>query len=131
MISDIKILIIDDSKYDREMIRNCISYQEKRKYNFSEAKNVSEGLEKYFEVQPDCIILDYKLPSETGFDFLKQLKTKEEKHCPVVMLTGFTDEEIAIEAYRDGATFFFDKNSINANILKATLSYLIENYKNF
>ena len=46
-------------------------------YEISVAKDGKEAIEKIFNDNPDCILLDLLLPEKTGFDVLETLKEKK------------------------------------------------------
>lgn len=50
----------------------------------------------------DIILLDYRLPDGIGFDLLQSLREKS-LQIPVIMMTGFHDVRIAVQAMRLGA----------------------------
>lgn len=69
-----KILIVDDDAGARFTLRDQLSFlPEFSHYLLEEAKNVEEGLAMISCVKPDQIILDYKMPPKTGYDFLNEL----------------------------------------------------------
>src|SRR5438876_5931220 len=61
-----------------------------------------EGLERVSDVRPDVILLDLRLPDQSGLDVLKQLRQIDAR-IPVVLVTVVRSAESAIEAMRQGA----------------------------
>ncbi len=64
-----KILLIDDSQLSRKMIRSALG----NAYEFMEASNGGEGIEKYIESRPDLVVLDVIMPDMNGLDVLTEL----------------------------------------------------------
>ena len=62
----------------------------------------SEGLELARDVRPDVILLDLRLPDQSGLDVLKQLRQIDAR-IPVVLVTVVRSADAAIEAMRQGA----------------------------
>src|SRR5262245_6809015 len=62
----------------------------------------SEGLERARDGRPDVILLDLRLPDQSGLDVLKQLRRMDAR-IPVVLVTVVRSAEAAIEAMRQGA----------------------------
>ncbi len=59
---------------------------------------------------PDLIVLDLKMPRESGLDVLRWLKTHEEYwQMPKILLSGSAEERDVREAYRLGANTYFQK----------------------
>src|SRR5262249_46361207 len=62
----------------------------------------SEGLERAHDGRPDLILLDLRLPDQSGLDVLKQLRQIDAR-IPVVLVTVVRSADAAIEAMRQGA----------------------------
>src|SRR3954465_9694130 len=62
----------------------------------------SEGLERARYGPPDVILLDLRLPDQSGLDVLKQLRQIDAR-IPVVLVTVARSADAAIEAMRQGA----------------------------
>lgn len=55
-----------------------------------------------------AIVSDYQMPGMNGIEFLKKVR-KTDKTIPFIMFTGKGREEIAIEAFENGADFYLQK----------------------
>src|SRR6478672_6417497 len=62
----------------------------------------SEGLKRARDVRPDVILLDLRLPDQSGLDVLRQLRQIDAR-IPVVLVTVVRSADAAIEAMRQGA----------------------------
>jgi two-component system nitrogen regulation response regulator GlnG len=62
----------------------------------------AEGLQRVAEVRPDVILLDLRLPDQSGLEVLKQLRHIDAR-IPVVLITVVRSADAAIEAMRQGA----------------------------
>src|SRR6266481_1772748 len=62
----------------------------------------SEGLERVADVRPDVILLDLRLPDQSGLEVLRQLRQIDAR-IPVVVVTVIRSADSAIEAMRQGA----------------------------
>ena len=125
------ILIVDDSPEDRNKIQHYLNKNAKTSPTILEAATGEEGL-KTFEVSPPhCILLDYHLPDMDGLAFLAELKNKtNDKHqsipIPVIMLTGYGDEKIAVEAMENGASDYLVKKDLHPEVLQRTIANALE-----
>src|SRR5947208_8500338 len=62
----------------------------------------TESLERAADVRPDVILLDLRLPDQSGLDVLRQLRQIDAR-IPVVLVTVVRSADSAIEAMRQGA----------------------------
>ena len=89
-----KILVIDDSPFARQVIKDHIG--EGQGHKISEAGNGKEGLEKFKEVCPDVTFLDIHMPVMGGAECLKNILEVDSK-AKVVLLTGDVRPELKTE----------------------------------
>src|SRR5436309_4376477 len=68
----------------------------------------SAGLERARDARPDVILLDLRLPDQSGLDVLRQLRQIDAR-IPVVLVTVVRSADAAIEAMRQGAYDFLLK----------------------
>ena len=61
-----------------------------------------EGLERALDGRPDVILLDLRLPDQSGLDVLRQLRQIDAR-IPVVLVTVVRSADSAIEAMGQGA----------------------------
>jgi two-component system nitrogen regulation response regulator GlnG len=66
------------------------------------ARTGSEALGRVTDIRPDVILLDLRLPDQSGLEVLKQLRQIDAR-IPVVLVTVVRSAESAIEAMRHGA----------------------------
>src|SRR5437588_3332975 len=62
----------------------------------------AEGVQRVADVRPDVILLDLRLPDQSGLDVLRQLRQIDAR-IPVVLVTVVRSADSAIEAMRQGA----------------------------
>jgi len=70
--------------------------------------SVSEALEEIKRQTYDGVISDYEMPHINGIAFLRYIR-EHYRDLPVVLFTGRSREEIAIEALNSGADFYLQK----------------------
>lgn len=94
-----KLLIIDDSLFQRRTIRKILAVGG---HDMQEATNGREGLNMLAEFAPDCVILDILMPDMDGLTFLKTLQKRGIK-TPVIVLTADIQETTRRECLELGA----------------------------
>jgi PAS domain S-box-containing protein len=121
------ILIIDDSLEDRETYRRYLLQDANYSYRIFEEEYGENGLELCREVEPDAILLDFRLPDINGLEFLSELKTQTGKNkLPVVMLTGQGNEAIAVAAIKSGAQDYLVKGGMTPENLRLAIHNTLE-----
>ena len=103
------ILIIDDS----EVIRNRLYYILSEVDNINvieQASNTTEGYELYCTLKPDIIILDIRMPDESGIKLLKKIK-QEDANTTIAILTNYPYSAYQKRCMELGADYFLDKST--------------------
>ncbi len=100
------ILIVDDGRENREFIVEYVI--QPNGYKHLLAKDGVEGLEMALKHKPDLILLDLNMPRMDGQDVLKHLSHRN-VDIPVILMTFYGSEEIAIEVYRLGVRDYVKK----------------------
>jgi YesN/AraC family two-component response regulator len=98
------ILLVDDDNEFREEFRELFE-----DYHFVEAQNGREALDAVAKPNEiDLVILDVKLPDMRGTKVLQELK-RIAPSLPVVILTGYSSKDVAIEALKGNADDYIEK----------------------
>jgi two-component system chemotaxis response regulator CheY len=72
------ILIVDDSKTARMMIKRCLEIIGYDEALYIEADNGIDGLEKMNQANVDLVITDLNMPGMDGKDFIEKLNSSDE-----------------------------------------------------
>ena len=107
--SEKKILIIDDNKDIRDLMRMIL---EKVNFSVSESEDGSSGLTAAREIKPDLILLDVMMPGLSGFDVLQQIRIEKDnqlRDVPIMMITAKSQSEDIDRALALGATGYIVK----------------------
>lgn len=78
--------------------------------------------------QFDLFILDYSLPDTNGLNLLAELQMRK-LDKPVIMVTGYGDENIAVQAIKLGATDYLVKSPMFPQMLPAIAHRAIRSYQ--
>lgn len=123
----LKVLVIDDSPEDREMVRRYLTRGLEIPYEVLEADTGEEGLVLFRSSQPDTVVLDFHLPDMNGLEFLGSLVYEVgADRIPVVMLTGTGSEDIAVEAMKTGAQDYLLKGTLTPERLRRAIRQAID-----
>lgn len=105
MIEDSKVLIVDDNEEIVEVLSDFLMTHGCATYKAStgrEALQILEGTEI------GIVILDVKLPDVSGVSLLSTIKIKDPT-IAVIMITGYHDPSLIVEAMKKGASDFLIK----------------------
>jgi two-component system chemotaxis response regulator CheY len=121
-----KILIVDDAKTMRTIIKNVLKKLGFSDENFLEAGDGEEAL-KILEQHPDeiqIIFLDWNMPKMNGFEFLKKVRAnKKYDNIKIVMVTTETKKENVIAALKAGVNNYIAK-PFTPQVLKQKLEQM-------
>ncbi len=106
----LKILILEDSATDAEMVQRVL-LKEQRDFSFRVATSKKDFLETLEAFHPDIILSDHSLPQ---FDSEAALKLTREHfpHLPFILVTGTVSEEYAANIIKMGADDYILKDRL-------------------
>lgn len=102
------VVLIDDSLLVRERVANIISELPGVKV-IGEASNSLEAIEVVRKTKPDVVILDIKMPGESGVQVLRKLKNDFEE-LKIIILTNYPYAQYKAECFKYGADYFLSKS---------------------
>ena len=112
------LLIIDDDAVFNGLLRRQI---ESMGFAAVGAGSWGEAQKKLAEIEPDAIILDFKLPDSDAQKILAEIRNQ----YPVIILTGFGSIPNAVSAMRQGAADFLTK-PVSVDELEMTVRHVLE-----
>ena len=115
----LKILVVDDDDVDRMAVRRALK-STGLEARITEAENATEALALLEKEHFDCTLLDYRMPGSDGLDVVRRAREKG-LLTPFIMLTGFGDEQTAVELMKAGAADYIPKSSLTTERLAVSL----------
>ena len=119
-----KILIIEDDQVFGELL---LMHLEDRGHEPHIACSLAQSRQWLIGNAPDAILLDHQLPDGFGLDLLKEIAAQP-PFPPVVMITGVSDNALAIDAMREGA-YDFIRKPMDEVELQTTLANALQNHR--
>ncbi len=115
-----RILILDDDVDFNSLLTDIFS---QASYDVTSELNPQKALSLVREFQFDLVVTDQRMPGLSGKDFLRELK-KAQPRTPVIMVSGFLDNETIRELIREGVSGVFLKPLNVFSLLKRTAKLL-------
>jgi len=101
------ILVVDDNEANRILARSAL---EDEGYRVVVASGGAEGLEAFERENPDCVLLDVRMPEIDGLAVCQKIRSSERgAETPVVFLTALRDVDTFDRALEAGADDFLTK----------------------
>ncbi len=95
------VLIVEDEPAQREVLAYNL---EAEGFSVSRAENGEEALLLVDEGAPDIIVLDWMLPSVSGIEVCRRLKTRPDtRNVPIIMLSARAEEVDRVRGLETGA----------------------------
>jgi DNA-binding response OmpR family regulator len=120
--STLKILLIEDNLAEARLLQEFIKLTKSQNFGLVHVQRLQDGINQLNSQKYDVILLDLTLPDSQGLSSIPQLLQQNPSN-PIIVLTNTNDEELAIEAVRQGAQDYLVKRHVNPDTLKTKKNY--------
>ena len=124
-VDTIALLLVEDDSADIELLKYALSRLKYATVNLVCANSLSNAFPLLHSRPFDVIICDLGLPDSQGLETLTKLSGKA-PDIPIIVLTGYDDEELAMRALKSGAQDYLVKGQIEINSIYRSIRYSIE-----
>jgi sigma-B regulation protein RsbU (phosphoserine phosphatase) len=121
----IQILLIEDDPDDVWVMRNLLGDRWDGPFKLTHVELLSAGLERLADGRFDIILLDLSLPDSQGLETFFTMHGRA-AGVPIVVLSGYNDESIAVRAVQAGAQDYLVKGQVDDNLLVRSIRYAVE-----
>jgi sigma-B regulation protein RsbU (phosphoserine phosphatase) len=121
------LLIVEDSPvYAEILLRLLPSLGAELQFETQWVDSAEKGMEQLQARRYEVVLLDYRLPGADGLAVLGQIRSLPREIQPaVIMLTGMGNEEVAVEAMKNGASDYLPKDNLDVpSLIRAITSAL-------
>jgi PAS domain S-box-containing protein len=119
-----KILLVEDNPGDVRLIEEMIKTAGANLYELAVVGTLDGALGRLRQEAFDAIFLDLSLPDSSGLATMKSVQGNA-PHVALVVITGLSDDAVALEALKIGAEDFLVKGQFDGPILVRSLKYAI------
>jgi len=124
----VKILLIEDDADDVWVMRGLLDDRWDGPFELINVELLSDAVELADRRPFDVILLDLTLPDSRGLPTFLAVQDRFEG-VPVVVLSGYDDEQTAISAVQAGAQDYLVKGQVDDRLLVRSIRYAIERSK--
>jgi len=121
----VKILLVEDDPDDVWVVRNLLGDRWDGPFSLTHVELLSAATERLGEESFDAVLLDLTLPDSKGLETFFVMHANA-GNVPIVVLTAYDDERIAIKAVQAGAEDYLVKGQVDDNSLVRSIRYAIE-----
>ena len=127
---NVRILLVEDDPDDVWVMRNLLGDRWDGPFTLTHVELLSAGLERIRETPFDIVLLDLSLPDSLGLETFFTMHAHA-GDVPIVVLSGYDDESIAVRAVQAGAQDYLVKGQVDDNLLVRSIRYAIERTRRY
>ena len=125
--SPVRILLVEDNPGDVVLIEETLA-QRHGAFELESVERLSAALTRLSTGGIQVVLLDLTLPDIDGLATFTTLHAQA-PDVPIVVLTGLSDESLAVSTVRDGAQDYLVKGQVDADLLGRTIRHAIERHQ--
>ncbi len=121
-----RILIVDDSRIMRNIVKNTLLSLKYPADVFTEAADGEEAFSILEKSEITLLLLDWNMPNLNGLELVKRLRSLEKfQNLPIIMVTSEAAKYNIIEAVKAGVTDYLVK-PVNEKSLQEKIRSALE-----
>ena len=106
------VLVVDDAEIDRRIAGGCVEESGARPIYANDGR---EALALVEQKRPDVVLTDLQMPEMDGLELVQSLR-RDHSRLPVILMTAWGSEEIAVAALRAGAASYVRKKNLRQDL---------------
>src|SRR5262245_11212815 len=107
------VLVVDDSSVDLHLTQKII--ESHLHWNVTTAGNGAEALGLIYRSPPSLVVTDLVMPEIDGLELVRTIK-RDLPLIPVVLMTAYGSEEMALKALQIGAASYVPKKTLEQDL---------------
>jgi PAS domain S-box-containing protein len=117
------VLLVEDNPGDALLVQEYLSDTDPN-IQIETASSLSQAAER-LRPNTQAVLLDLSLPDAQGLETVQRMRGLA-PHLPIVVMSGISDREVALEALQNGAQDFLVKGRSDGESLARALRYAVE-----
>ena len=115
------VLVVDDSPVDRRLVGGLLAAESQ--WTVEYAAEGAEALARVKDSLPDIVVTDLRMPKMDGLELVKAMRIHHPT-VPVILMTAYGSETLAVEALKKGAASYVPKSQL-AEMLVGTVEEVL------
>ena len=121
------LLVVEDNTLHARLVLTMLSEAWGDEAPVRHVKRLESALEAISEAPPDGVLLDLVLPDTDGLEAVDSLLANA-PHVPIVVLSAYKDDHLALRAVRRGAQDYLVKGTVTADALARSVQLAIQRH---
>lgn len=118
------VVVIDDDREFRESLGRLLRAADLPSLLFA---SIADFLDSELPDGPTCLVLDVRLPGQSGLDFQRDLAAAGVR-LPIIFMTAYGDIPMTVQAMKGGAIEFLTKPFRDQDLLDAVNTGLVRDH---
>jgi signal transduction histidine kinase len=121
----VAVLLVEDNPGDARLARELLGEVDSFEFELEHVERLSDAIAALNRAKFDVVLLDLSLPDSHGLDGIAGLQ-KALPTVPIVVLTGRSDDSVAIDVLKAGADDYLIKGQGDGQLMVRAIRYSIE-----
>jgi signal transduction histidine kinase len=121
----VSVLLVEDNPGDARLARELLGEVESFEFELEHVERLADAIAALSRTRFDVVLLDLSLPDSQGLDGIAALQ-KAVPALPIVVLTGRSDDGVAIDVLKAGADDYLIKGQGDGHLMVRAIRYSIE-----
>jgi PAS domain S-box-containing protein len=124
-MSVIRLLLIDDDESQYTFVRDMLDLVAADGYQVLWSSTYADGLRRLADGAIDVALVDNRLGASSGLELIRAAAGSVRGDIPLIMLTGFGDRGLDLQAMDSGAADYLSKADLTPELLDRTIRYAL------
>jgi diguanylate cyclase (GGDEF)-like protein len=121
----IRVLLVEDNAGDADLLQEVLAEAHTAAFDVVRVEQLAQALSCLHQEHFDVVLLDLSLPDSQGLETFLRLH-EGEPNVPILVVTGFQNDQLPTQAIRQGAQDYLVKGKVNGEALARSITYAIE-----